>query len=87
MLKQPQYQPMETVDQIILLFANKLGLLDDVELDRIREYERELLIEMNTVHNDLMKEIEEKKVIDDNLNEKLKEIITNFTTRFRLMEN
>ena len=87
MLKQPQYQPMETVDQIILLFANKLGLLDDVELDRIREYERELLIEMNTVHNDLMKEIEEKKVIDDNLNEKLKEIITTFTTRFRLMEN
>ena len=86
MLKQPQYQPMETVDQIILLFANKLGLLDDVELDRIREYEKELLIEMNTVHNDLMKEIEEKKVIDDNLNEKLKEIITNFTTRFRLME-
>ena len=87
MLKQPQYQPMETVDQIILLFANKLGLLDDVELDRIREYEKELLIEMNTVHNDLMKEIEEKKVIDDNLYEKLKEIITNFTTRFRLMEN
>ena len=87
MLKQPQYQPMETVDQIILLFANKLGLLDDVELDRIREYEKELLIEMNTVHNDLMKEIEEKKVIDDNLNEKLKEIITTFTTRFRLMEN
>ena len=86
MLKQPQYQPMETVDQIILLFANKLGLLDDVELDRIREYEKELLIEMNTVHNDLMKEIEEKKVIDDNLNEKLKEIITTFTTRFRLME-
>lgn len=87
MLKQAQYQPMETVDQIILLLANKLELLDEVPLERIREYENELLAEMNNVHSDLMEEIAEKKVIDDKLYEKLTELIKVFTTKFRLIEN
>ena len=86
LLKQPQYKPMPTVDQIVLLLSNKLGLLDQVEISRIREYENDLLVEMNSVHRDLMREIEEKKVIDEELMEKLKEILTIFTTQFCLME-
>ena len=86
LLKQPQYRPMATADQIVLLLSNKLGLLDEVEISRIREYEESLLEEMNSVHRDLMKQITEKKVIDEKLNEKLKEILTIFTTQFNLME-
>ena len=87
LLKQPQYQPMATADQVILLFANKLGLLDEIPLERIKEYENDLLIEMNSVHPDVIAEINEKKQIDDKLNTRLTDIITSFTTRFRLMEN
>ena len=86
LLKQPQYKPMATADQIVLLLSNKLGLLDEVEISRIREYEEALLTEMNSVHRDLIKQITEKKVLDDELNEKLKEILTIFTTQFNLME-
>ena len=87
LLKQPQYQPMATADQVMLLFANKLGLLDEIPLERIKEYENDLLIEMNSVHPDVIAEINEKKQIDDKLNARLTDIITSFTTRFRLMEN
>ena len=87
LLKQPQYQPMATADQVMLLFANKLGLLDEIPLERIKEYENDLLIEMNSVHPDVIAEINEKKQIDDKLNNRLTDIITSFTTRFRLMEN
>ena len=87
LLKQPQYQPMATADQVMLLFANKLGLLDEIPLERIKEYENDLLIEMNSVHPDVIAEINEKKQIDDKLNTRLTDIITSFTTRFRLMEN
>ena len=86
LLKQAQYKPMETSDQIILLFANKLGLLDDIPIELIREYENELLLEINSVHPDLVEQINEKKVIDDKLNERLTEIITIFTTQFRIMD-
>ena len=83
LLKQAQYQPMSTTDQIILLFANKLNLLDDIPLERIREYEKSLLSEMNLVHADIIEQINNEGKIDDKLNDRLSEIITNFTIRFR----
>ena len=83
LLKQPQYQPMSTADQIILLFANKLNLLDDIELDRIKDYEKSLLSEMNLVHHDIIDQINEEGKIDDKLNDRMSEIITNFTIRFK----
>ncbi len=83
LLKQPQYQPMSTADQILLLFANKLNLLDDIPLERIRDYEKNLLSEMNLVHPDIIEEINGEGKIDNRLNERLSEIITNFTIRFR----
>ena len=86
MLKQPQYAPMSTADQIILLLAGKLNLLDEIPLNEIKEYEEELLEEMNSVHRDLMEEIETKKDIDEELMEKLTSTITVFTTRFKLIE-
>lgn len=83
LLKQAQYQPMSTTDQILLLFANKLNLLDDIPLERIREYEKSLLSEMNLVHADIIEQIDNEKKIDDKLSDRLTEIITNFTIRFR----
>ncbi|MBO7676219.1 MAG: F0F1 ATP synthase subunit alpha, partial [Erysipelotrichaceae bacterium] len=82
LLKQPQYQPMSTADQIILLFANKLNLLDNIPLDRIKEYEKKLLSEMNLVHYDIIEQINREEKIDDKLNDRLTEIITTFTIRF-----
>ena len=86
LLKQAQYKPMETSDQIILLLANKLGLIDEIDIDKIKEYETELLFEVNNFHEDLVEELNEKKAIDDKLNEKLTDVITIFTTQFRLMD-
>ena len=48
--------------------------------------ENDLLEEMNSVHRDLMEEIETKKDIDEELMEKLTSTITVFTTRFKLIE-
>ena len=86
MLKQPQYQPMETTDQIVLLLAAKLNQLDEIPLEEMKEYEKELLSEVNTVHRDLISKIAKEKVIDDETYAKLSEIITIFTTQFRLMD-
>ncbi len=86
LLKQPQYAPLSTADQIVLLFANKNGLLDEVPLKDIRDYEAELLTEINHVHPQLLREIEEKKVISEDLHKQLLEIVSVFTTRFNLLE-
>ena len=82
LLKQPQYSPVETIDQVFLLFANKMGLIDSVPLERMREYEKELLQEMDDEHEDLIKKLQEKKALDDDLNGQLTKIIKEFTDDF-----
>ncbi len=42
-LKQNQYQPMPVVDQIIIIFCATNGLLDDLKVDQISEFETFLL--------------------------------------------
>ncbi len=86
MLKQPQYQPMKTTDQVVLFLAAKLGVLDDIGLNDMKEYQKQLLQEVNTVHRDLIKEIEDTKDLSDENYEKLGEIIRIFTTQFLLMD-
>ena len=86
LLKQPQYSPMATADQVVLFFANRHGLTDEIDLKDIREYEESLLHEMNTVHPDVMRQIEEKKEINDELGEHLLEILKVFTTRFNILD-
>lgn len=83
LLKQPQYQPVATVDQIVLLFANKQGLLDDIPLELIKTYEKQLLEELNLRHPEIVKEIEDKKILDDAINEKLLQLVNTFTDRFK----
>ena len=67
-----------------MLLANKLGLLDQVDITKIKKYEDELLSEMRLVHKDLLKQIEDKKEIDNELYERLSSLLTTFTTKFNL---
>jgi len=43
LLKQPQYQPVPVIDQVIALFAVDRGYLDDIYLSDVRRFETELL--------------------------------------------
>ncbi|ATH09439.1 F0F1 ATP synthase subunit alpha [Halobacteriovorax marinus] len=76
LLKQGQYVPMEVVDQVIGIFAATKGLLDSVPVDRIQECEKGLIELMNSKHADMVKEINEKKAVQDE--EKLISIIKDY---------
>src|SRR5690606_15173933 len=43
LLKQPQYQPYETVDQVISIFAGTKGYLDDVPVKQVPAFEKAML--------------------------------------------
>jgi F-type H+-transporting ATPase subunit alpha len=61
LLKQPQYQPLEVIDQIIVIFAANTGLLDDVPVAQVGAFEKGLLQYMQDVKGALRTEIKEKK--------------------------
>src|SRR5450631_2986674 len=43
LLKQPQYQPMDAVDQVMSIFAGAEGYLDEVPVKEVQRWEKEFL--------------------------------------------
>jgi F-type H+-transporting ATPase subunit alpha len=83
LLKQGQYVPMSMVEQVAVLFAATQGFIDDVPVEAIKKFEEEFLQYMKDRKADVMKELEDKKAIDDNLNAKLKQAIGDFKKGFQ----
>lgn len=56
-LKQPQYQPIPVENQIMIIYAATHDYLIDIELSKIKEFEKELFDFMNTYHPEVGKNI------------------------------
>jgi len=77
-LKQPQYQPMPLRQQVEILYAVVNGLLDDVPVEKVREFEVAFHQFMESNHPQIGQEIEEKGEIVPETEEALKKAIGEF---------
>ncbi|MEJ2551208.1 MAG: F0F1 ATP synthase subunit alpha [Anaerolineales bacterium] len=77
-LKQPQYQPLALAQQIVLLFAGTSGLADDVSLDRMGAWQTALLQTLEASHIDILQEINDQKVLTEDIEKKLRQAIETF---------
>ena len=78
LLKQPQYQPLEVVDQVIAIFAANKGALDDVPVNQVGAFEKALTQYMRDSQGQLRNLIAEKKELPAEFKEKLLASITEF---------
>ncbi len=82
-LKQPQYVPMPAEKQVMILFAGTFGYLDEVPVDSVSEYEKQMLEFVGTKHPEILKEIKEKGIISDDLEGKMKKALDQFKAMFQ----
>jgi F-type H+-transporting ATPase subunit alpha len=75
-LKQPQYAPMTVEQQVMIIYTVTNGFLDDVAVDKIREWETGFHTFMAAQHPKIAEEIRTKKALSDDLIARLKEAIT-----------
>jgi F-type H+-transporting ATPase subunit alpha len=78
LLKQPLYNPMPHYKQVILLYAAQHGLLDNIPLKELKEYTNDLMTYIESYGQDIISEIEENKVLTDDLGERIERIVTAF---------
>jgi F-type H+-transporting ATPase subunit alpha len=78
LLKQPQYSPVPFAHEVTILFAAGQGYLDDVPVERIRNFETSLYGYMDSTKAELVNEINEKMILSDELREKLSSAIQEF---------
>ncbi|PIQ88534.1 MAG: F0F1 ATP synthase subunit alpha [Candidatus Omnitrophica bacterium CG11_big_fil_rev_8_21_14_0_20_42_13] len=86
LLKQGQYVPMDVAAQVAVMFCGIEGCLDDVNIPDILRFEEEFLNFMNTNKKDILKDISEKKELNENLRKVLKGAIGEFKSRFIAMQ-
>ena len=83
LLKQDQFVPMPVEKEVVSLFAGTNGFLDDVPLEHVARYERELLELMELKNADLLQSIAETKDLGPDITERLKGILRQFTDSFK----
>src|SRR5947209_5561485 len=81
LLKQGQYQPMPVENQVISIFAGTNGYLDDVPVNRVRQFEEELLDYVTREHPKIQRDIAAKGKLDDELTTDLRNMLSKFKSK------
>ncbi len=81
--KQPQYNPMPVTVQAAVLWTIQNGLMDDVAVDRIKDFQAKLTEYLTSRKTELMTRIAKEKAISDALAADLKAAITEFKQTYR----
>jgi F-type H+-transporting ATPase subunit alpha len=81
-LKQGQYQPLPFSKQILIIFAGTQGLLDEMPIEQLRDFEKGLYSYVDTSNVGIFQAIEEKKVLDDDLKATMTKAIKEYKERF-----
>ena len=82
LMKQGQYVPMPVEEQVAILYAGVHGFLDELPVDSVQEFEKEFFRYMHTQYPEVLAEIKEKKILSDELMDRMNKVITDFSKEF-----
>ncbi len=77
-LKQPWDKPLSVEEQIVVIFAAVNGFLDTVVLENISEWEKLYLEHISASHSGIIKDLRDKKKIEEKTEKALREAISQF---------
>ena len=78
LMKQKQYSPLSVAEMAVSLFAAEKGFLDDVDLNKIVDFEHALIAYMRASHADLMDRINETAEYNDEIEAALNKAVEDF---------
>ena len=81
-LKQNQYVPMSTANQVVIIYAASQGYLDDIDIESVKEFEVGLLEHFASKASECIKEIDDTGDIGDDLADKMNKTIEEFKKSF-----
>ena len=83
LLKQPLGRPLALHEQVITLCAATNKLLIDIEIKKLKEFQMDMLAYIDNAYPEIGREIEEKKVLTDELTAKILEAVKSFKNQSR----
>ena len=81
LLKQPQYQPMQAIDQVMSIYAGAEGFFDDIPVREVPRFEKEFLTFIRDTKPEVRAALDREKKLTDKIAADLKAALTEFKTR------
>jgi F-type H+-transporting ATPase subunit alpha len=78
LLKQNQYSPLTVAEQVISVFTGVRGYLDDVELNQIKSFEKDILEKIKTEKNEILSAIQTTGKLEKDTEDSLIQIIEEY---------
>ncbi len=85
-LKQAQYSPRSVTEQIITLFALENGFTKTIEVNKVRDFMDGLVKEIEATHPEYIQEINDTKVLSDELTNSLKQSVKAYVEQFERLQ-
>ncbi len=82
LLEQPVYSPLTVAEEVIVIFGGVRGFLDKIPVNEVQSFERAVLDTVSKEQPELLQEIDDKKVISEDLEDKLTKFYDNFTNQY-----
>jgi F-type H+-transporting ATPase subunit alpha len=82
-LKQPQFKPMNVIDQVMIIFAGTKGFLDKVPLKDVRAWEEQFLRFVHERHPEVRNALQKERKLTKEIEQQLSAAITNFQAQFK----
>ena len=80
-LKQPQFSPVAVEQQVAIIYASINGLLDNVPVEKVKEFEKEFATVLAASHKEALSALKAGK-IDDSVTNTLKEVAKSLSKRY-----
>jgi len=87
LLKQPQYQPLKTEEQVAVIYAGVNGFLDKVPESQVSAFEEGLLEGLRSRGKAILSSIAKEQKLTDKTEEKLREFVSSHEEKFRTQLN
>ena len=78
LLKQKQYSPLTVAEQVITVFTGVRGYLDDVELDQIKNFEKDILEKIKNEKSEIISTIQTTGKLEKETEDSLIQIIQEY---------
>ena len=78
LLKQDQYSPMTVAEQVISVFTGVKGYLDDVDLDKIKKFENDIIEKIKSERPEIIDSIQSTGKLEEETEKSLIQLIEDY---------
>ena len=77
-MKQDQYSPMTVAEQVISVFTGVKGYLDDIDLNKIKKFEQDIIEKIKNEKPEIIDEIQSSGKLEESIEKSLSQIILEY---------